>query len=249
MAAIPLTDLTSGTVEGSGVFDELMKATRAHLEQEYKLGRIKAPEYSTVYLGALQTAMNQSIQFLLSKQKADLEAQLIAQQLTNLVTDNQKTVKELDLLDAQISYQAQEELRAVAQTSLITQQAANAVTENTVLVAQECKLKAEFDQLVELKLKTVAEVSLINQKRVTEQAQTSGTGVDADSVIGKQKGLYQAQTDGFARDAEQKTAKLMVDSWNVRRTTDDATVADATNKLDDASIGRAVEKLLAGINA
>jgi hypothetical protein len=62
-------------------------------------------------------------------------------------------------------------------------------------------------------------------------------------------GLYKAQADGFVRDAEQKAAKIMADTWNVRRTTDEAVVADGTNKLSDANIGKAIGKLLTGINA
>ena len=68
-------------------------------------------------------------------------------------------------------------------------------------------------------------------------------------MVGKQKALYTAQTTGFTRDAEQKAAKLMVDSWNVRRTTDDGTVADGVNNLNDAAVGRAVIKLLNGVGA
>jgi hypothetical protein len=68
-------------------------------------------------------------------------------------------------------------------------------------------------------------------------------------VLGKQKLLYAAQTNGFTRDAEQKAAKILVDSWNVRRTTDDATVADSNNMLNDVTIGRFVNKLAAGVGA
>jgi hypothetical protein len=70
-----------------------------------------------------------------------------------------------------------------------------------------------------------------------------------DSVVGRQKALYQAQTDGFTRDAEQKAAKLLVDTWSVRRTTDEGTVADGTNMLNDATVGRAITKLLDGVGA
>jgi hypothetical protein len=99
------------------------------------------------------------------------------------------------------------------------------------------------------KLQTTAQTSLVQQKIATEKAQTIATGVDDNSVIGKQKLLYGAQTDGFKRDAEQKAAKMLIDTWNVRRTTDEGTVADDTNRLSDATIGRAVEKVMAGIGA
>ena len=41
----------------------------------------------------------------------------------------------------------------------------------------------------------------------------------------------------------------MADTWNVRRTTDDGTVADTTNMLNDATIGRAINKMLSGVGA
>ena len=135
------------------------------------------------------------------------------------------------------------------QIELVNQQRINAEVEMKVLQAQVCKLQAEFDLIQEQKLKGAAETALLTQKVVTERAQTLAVGVDADSVLGKQKALYQAQTDGFKRDAEQKAAKLMVDSWNVRRTTDEGTVADTTNKLSDFYVGSAVAKLLAGVEA
>lgn len=244
MAAITVSDLTAGpdSLTGTGVFDELMKAVEAHVKEEYSKGRIKGSEYATVYLGALQAVMDRSLQFLLQQQKIDLESQLLQEQIETenlnqlqITEQTQNLIKQRDQIEAQ--------------TALVNQQTANAITENTVLVAQECKLRAEFDLLSEQKLKAVAETALLNQKKVTEKAQTDNTGVDPDSVVGKQNGLYTAQTNGFTRDAEQKAAKLMADVWSVQRTTDNGKQANVTNKLDDANIGRAIDKLLAGVNA
>ena len=221
MTPLTVNDLTQASLEGTGVFDVLMRANKAHLEAEFSKNRIKGPEYSTVYLGALESVMQAALQFLLNKDKAALEAQLIQAQI-------EKVNAEIDL---------------------VVQQTANAVIEAEVLRAQKCKLDAEFDVLLQSKLKTAAEVTLLGQKTQTEKAQTVAMGVDADSVIGRQKELYQAQTTGFARDGEQKAAKLMIDSWNVRRTTDEGTVADATNMLYDVAVGRAVNKLLTGVGA
>lgn len=211
---IELTELTTGALEGTGIFDALMRANKAHLEAEFQKNRIKGAEYSTVYLGSLQAVMQAAISFLLTKQKA---------------------AAEVDMVRAQIQ--------------LVNEQVLNAVKEGKVLDATKCKLDAEYDLLLAQKLKTDTEIILLTNKIVTEKAQTTAIGVDADSVLGRQKALYKAQTDGFARDAEQKAATVLVDSWKVRRTTDEGTVADATNKLDDATIGRAVTKLLAGVNA
>lgn len=221
MTAITSASLTETTLSGNGVFDVLMRATKAHLDSEFAKNRIKGAEYATVYLGSLEAVLQTSLNFLLQQQRVNLEAQLMEKQIA----------------------------QAEAQTALVVQQTANAVLEGEVLRGQKCKLDAEYDLAILQKSRTTVETSLLTQKVATEKAQTTSLGVDADSVVGRQKGLYKAQTDGFARDSEQKVAKVMVDSWNVRRTTDEGTVADDTNKLSDATVGRAVTKMLAGVGA
>ena len=66
-------------------------------------------------------------------------------------------------------------------------------------------------------------------------------------MVGKQKNLYTAQTNGYLRDSEQRAAKLLADTWVARRTTDEGTIADGTNLLNDATIGLAITKLLEGV--
>ena len=238
---VTVADLTTA-IDGQGVFDVLMQTSKAHLQQEFDQNRIKGSEFSTVYLGALQQVMATSLQFLLQKTAANQEALIRAKQLA--LMDTQLATAEQQLLQA-VAQTAQIQ----AQTALVNQQTANALIEKDVLIAQKCKLQAEFDVLLLTKDKTTSETQLLEQKIVTERAQITELGVDENSVVGRQKQLYVAQTNGFTRDAEQKVAKVLVDSWNVRRTTDEGTSANSTNKLDDASVGRAVDKLLAGIGA
>lgn len=175
------------------------------------------------------------------------QAALTTQQKLNLIKDLDKTTAEIAQLGATKLQTEAQTVQLAAQTALTTQQKLNAVTENTVLIAQECKLRAEYDVLLSTNLKTAAETTLLTQKVATEKAQVTGLGVDQDSVIGRQKLLYQAQTDGFKRDAEQKAAKLYVDVWSARRMTDEATQANATNGLDEAITGQVMAKLRAGV--
>jgi hypothetical protein len=249
MPATPLTELTEASLTGKGVFDVLMAAQREHLDAEFNKNRIRGPEYATVYLGSLEATLATALQFLMQGKKSGLEAELLAQQIELAKVELQKAQAELALLQDQQGKLAAEIAQLTAQTALTTQQTANAVIEGTVLTATKCKLDAEFDNLVLTKAKIVAETTLLNQKTATEKAQITALGVDADSVVGKQITLYGAQAAGFARDAEQKAAKILVDSWNARRMTDEATVADAVNQLNDAAIGRVVSKLLTGVNA
>lgn len=214
MSLITIEEVTQGTLEGSGVFDTLMRANKVHLAAEFAAGRIKGTEYATVYLGSLEAVMKASLEFLVQR------AQIV-------------------LLDKQ-ALQAQQTTANLVLTSN------NIPKEGLVMDATVCKLKAEFDLLVTDNLKSVQETALLTQKVVTEKAQTMSVGVDDSSVIGKQKALYQAQADGFKRDAEQKAAKVLIDTWNVRMTT----TPDVTHSVvDDVTIQSVVTKLMSGVGA
>lgn len=247
--SITIADVTDGTINGGGIFDKLMNTVSVHVAAEYSSGRIKGQDYANVYLAAMQASLTTAANLTITMQKAAAEtdmviaqAALTTQQTANLVAEALNIPKQGSLLDTQISVGEQNVLNAA-------QQLANAVIEATVLLAQECKLSAEFDVLMQQVLKVIAETSLTNQRKLTEQAQITGTGIDTTSVLGKQIELYGAQTSGFARDAEQKAAKLFFDTWNTRRLTDTTEPGSAFNGLDDANILRSANKILAGIGA
>lgn len=239
---ITLKDLTEGKIGGTGVFDVLMETAGLHVQREFDKNRIKGQDYAQVYLTAMQYVLQNSSVFLLQKDEAANKALLVQAQIDLTKLQGELLQKEIDreLLTRDL---------LEAQAAKVRAETVNIVTENDSLLAQQCLLKAQYDLTMVQKLQTTAQTSLVQQKIATEKAQTVDTGVDENSVIGRQKQLYKAQTDGFARDAEQKAAKMLIDTWNVRRTTDEGTVADATNMLNDATIGRAVLKVLDGINA
>ena len=89
---VNINDFTHATVDGNGVFDVLMRAVNAHLQKEWSANRLKGTEYSTVYLGALESTMNASLQFLLARDKLNKELELLELNKT-------KTQKEIDLLN------------------------------------------------------------------------------------------------------------------------------------------------------
>lgn len=201
----------------------------------------------------------------LDQELAQMVAQtgLVEQQGTNLAAEALNIPKQGVLLTAQTSQAsaqtgliekqalnaAAEKLGIDAKTALTSQQATNAIKENIMMDKQICKLEAEFDLLMEQKLKAAAESGLLSQKAITEKAQVSAAGVEPDSIVGRQKAVFAGQVDGYKRDAEQKAAKLMAETWSVRRTTDEGVPADGTNRLSDADIGKAINKMLQGIQA
>lgn len=265
---ITLPDLTEAKVDGAGAFDTLMRSMVGHLELEFNKGRLRGADYANVYLNALTPVLQNAVVFLLQKDEAANKALLVGAQvrltevqirlaeaeLEREILNKELIAAQVDKTKADTAISVQQVINLKSEDVVLIKQAAklDAETINTTqqlnnLLAEECVLKSQFDINKSQNLQVVAQTSLVNQKVATEKAQTSGIGVEPASVIGKQIALYTAQADGFVRDAEQKAAKILIDTWNVRRTTDVGTVADATNKLNDVNIGRAVEALLGGV--
>jgi len=334
-----VVDITSGELNGTGVFDSLMRAVRVHLDQEYKKNRFSGEDYSTLYLGAMNAVLQQSIQYALTKEQSDAQATLLAaqasktakeellvtQQLQNMATEQLNLVKQGAQLDKQNAVLDEQIIKAVEDTALVTQQKVNLVAEKSNINLVGLKIAAEtnylgiqqtktasdktlvdqqaanltlesaniplqgnlvnkqIDKLSEDVLASTAqraqltkqgllvdsqtsktdqerlavvagvtkinkEVEVLNQRKATEEAQTADTvdGVAVTGVLGKQKNLYQAQTDGFARDAEQKLAKTFLDIWSVQRTTDEGFTVSGTG-LSNTEIGEVVTKAKQGI--
>ena len=121
-------DLTTKVVNGTGIFDELMTAAHAHLDQEWGKQRITGTQYAEVYLGQMTAVLQQSVAFLVQRD---------AIYLNNLLTQAQidKANKELALLDKQIE--------------LIEAQSASQEANNT-LIAQKVKTeKAQIQDTVD----------------------------------------------------------------------------------------------------
>lgn len=324
-----VTRLTTKSVDGTGVFDVLMATVKQHLLEEYEADRITGDEYTKVYLGAMQGAMQTAVQFLLnSQQEEKIQAEIaltrqrtvtelaqtdddipvglgfngdrIVEGLVKLQKD--KLTLEGTLVDsqvaqseAQVALTGQKIVSELAQTGDdFTQAAEHGYGYNTITtlagMLKTAKEKAaaevaytEQRTVTELastsdtkpadlgemtgttaitglvsvqKDKASAEVTLLAQKANTELSQTAdavktgtpylNTSTAITGVIDKQKNLYAAQTDGFARDAEQKVLKILADTWSVSAT---QSVADANsiNGLDDDSLGAVVTKAKNGI--
>jgi hypothetical protein len=287
---ITVADITNGTPKGNGVFDTLMRASKAHLEAEYNAGRIKGDMYSQVYLSMVNSVLQQATQFVLSKQQADKQAELLAaqiaktdqdadlvfQQKLNMIAENanialigDKLTKEKDLLSEQI-LKLQEDVLVLQQQKanmvleannipkqgvLLDSQASKLTSDKAVvdqslvnMAAEKLNIEARTTQVDKTVDKMTAEIAVLDQKKRTEEAQIKDTvdAVTVAGVVGKQKALYTAQTDGFARDAEQKLAHSFMNIWSVQRTTDEG-ITPAGAGLSDAEIKKVVDAAKSGI--
>lgn len=176
---------------------------------------------------------------------SDSEMQLRAAQVVKIVEENKMIPHQIAKIQADVA-------SAIRQNDLLQKELAIKESQLELQTKQLSLADAELNiRLQELDVKRAevraaeAQALLYAAKVKTEEAQTAPTALEG-SVLGANIEVLKAQADGYKRDAEQKAAKILVDTWNVRRNTDEGTDANSINKLDDATIGRAIAKLLVG---
>ncbi len=206
-------------------------------------------------------------------QTAQTQAQTdnLTTQNSQIVAETARIVKETSLLDkdlllkqSQLDIQAKEILLKQAQVDMQTKQVELAQYELTYktpaevagLTAQTNKTVYELNSLMPAQLANtlaqtdgqVGQTALYAQKLITEKAQVDATDVLPGSVLYLQNQQLQAQTQGYARDAEQKAAKILIDTWTVRYNSDPDGNHQNLPWLSDQNISLSVVKLLSGVN-
>lgn len=202
---VDINDLTHASVEGNGVFDVLMRAVNAHLQKEWSANRLKGTEYSTVYLGALESTMNASLQFLLARDKTNAELDILKQQLVNLKVDEANAIKQGLQLTAQTAHTTQ-------QTANLLKEADNLVKQGDVLTNQAAQIAAQTSLTTKQELQVIAETlnvpkqgQLIDANRFNTEAQTTIANTQsAQDLLNKQ-----AQVVSMGKDDEVKTKQAL----------------------------------------
>lgn len=237
---IDVASLTDGSINGDGVFDKLMTSVTAHIERQSSNSRITGSDYANVYLGSLTTVLNQSSSFLLQSEQLNKQLLLLDEQIANvqanselvaaqkakMEADTALSVKQLEVLQAQIE-------QSNASTALTNRQKTNA--------------EAQYDLILKQQDKADKETALLDQKLTTEIAQTIGDETTVKGILGKQMELIQKQAEGFDRNAEQKLVKMMIDTWTVRQSTDGADTLN--NGLADSEINNVLNIAKTGVGA
>lgn len=247
---IDIRDLTTGEAKGSGLYEELMRTSDAHIKQEFEAGRLQGEAYAQVYLSAMQANLQAAIQYLLSYETTNKNLEILDEQ----IKQNEKQNELLELQKEQLriaNETAQYNLdnllpeqyaQALEQTKLLEEQVDHAKLNTTLLTEQvetvgvqqqvlAEQLKSAQAQNVEptgglLKVqydKGLQEVEIGKQKVDTERSQTKDTNADGTAIlglVGKEKGLKTVQTEGFNRQAEVQAAKIYSDVFNVMYSTE-----------------------------
>lgn len=110
------TTITNGVADGTGVFDKLFNTVNLYIDDQYRNGRLKGPEYASVLLGSIQAVLAESVQFVLQEQMVEAQtAEVLDGTIRANIALNDEllsTAKERDLKVAQTSEVLDGTLRA-----------------------------------------------------------------------------------------------------------------------------------------
>ena len=167
--AISISDVTSnltttdGVVTGDGAFDDLMEAVNTQLKNQFDLGRITGTDYANVYLGAMQFAIQNAVQFTLGEQNANKQAALIDKQAT---TEEKKALDVVSTTSVRDTQSGNDTLLKTAQITLATNQADTELKQALNISANTVKIEAD---IIDKTLATKAELRISEQKLISEK--------------------------------------------------------------------------------
>lgn len=210
--------ITDGCVNGNGIYDVFMKAHMDAIHQEYIKGRITGPEYSQVYLGGMQAAMQQAVVFGLSKDKAAAEGELSRYAILKASYENELVKEQICLIRSQVKESESKVRLTEAQTWVELAKISTNINSAYVMLFDDLdtaplNTTGVFGAQVS---KTNADTALVGQKTVSELAQTNEAAADPKSLLGRQRLVHKRQADGFLRSAEVAMAKLYGDIYAVQ---------------------------------
>ena len=147
-----------------------------------------------------------------------------------------------NLLNAAVGFLTQDAQLAMAQEKLKYE--LQLLDAQVRLADKELALK---DKDLALKEKQVA-LAEAQLKAAEAQYKDTVDGLPVGGVLGKQMKVYDAQAKGFKDNALQAATKIMVDTWNIRRQTDEGLQLTAESKLYDGNIGNAIAEMFGSVS-
>lgn len=195
-------------VNTSGYFKEIMLSIDANIQKEFDENRLTGTDYATVYLGAMQYALDNVFKYVLAEAINNNQAALIWAQA-------KKTAEELELIKAQTA-------KVKAEISLLNVQYDKEMLEyETGKKVQQALIEKPYkeNELIDGQTNQVkANTSLTKEKEHTERHQ--------QGVLKQQAGLYNQQATGFKHKHALDVAKSLINANAVRNSSLDISDAD-----------------------
>ena len=239
MADILFSDVTNATTstDGTGFFDEIMKSSLLHIKKEYDEGRIKGPDYANVYLGTIQSAMSQAVQFAL--QEKITEAQIDATAADTAIKQAQ-SAKDLEVKTEQITASVASTLRNDVQSTkdllvkdkdiaVKTQQISSMVVEDGIKSAQSTKD-------LEVKTQQITSMGIDDSLKTAQKAEVSAGTIREDLKNTSEIELKAAQTLLVGKQDLTEVQKALLVTRQIKGFQDDKSVKIFKAQLDAKSV-------------
>lgn len=206
---LTIEDLTVGVastdpVLGTGVFDKLMVAAKAHLTREYAEQRITGDSYAEAYIAMMQSVLQTASSFAVSSFSANMQRELSAEEKARIIAQTEQikaqtlnVPKEGIILDHQADNLIKQGTQIDAQTSLIGKQelqveaqTLNVPKEGELLDAQQAMVTNQADTEIKQALLVAANTAvataqelLIDKQAITETEQAKLVTANTDLAI------------------------------------------------------------------
>ena len=164
--AIQLSDLTNGSTvrasgtqpvwEGTAIFDTLIKAVNENINIQFEQTRITGSDYATVYLGAIETCIKESINLLLQKAIADKEIEVNQAQILNIQEDTRLKTAQANAFP----------LQAAQELALTTEQVLTQKEDTKLKAAQAIAYPLQSEK--DLNVKTQQILSMQNDDNIKQ---------------------------------------------------------------------------------
>ncbi len=269
--------LTTGERTGQGIFDELMRSVRSHLDLELSEQRLTGTTYTEVYLGALQGVLENAVQYALAYEVANqnaalLEMQAESQRLNNCLIRLQKEMLRVEIEQAKFTLEKlmPQQYEQGALNIELTAQQVRLTSAQVEKVAAEINATIKQGELIDEQIrgaqdqhtnptgglnlaqyeKLKAETVNTEQRTKTEEAQirTAVDGITVSGLVGQEVKLKEEQTASLRRNSELQAAKLFSDVFSVLTAAEAEGLEAPSFGFGSTNSNKVVEKVLTGIN-
>ena len=226
MTDIRITDLSDGAIttvdnqyvwNGTGVFDVLMKAINGNIKVQYDNGNIDTSQYATVYLGAIQTAIQSAVDFLLREKLTEaqvddvLKGTLLKQAQIDDIAKGMLVKQEQ--IDASKADTTRNDNESVAKIATMNEQINASQIEVSLKIDQTAKeLQVKDEQIASSQAETIIKQDGSAADIKLKAAQTDKLAADIDNVDA-QRALYDRQRQGFDDNKYQKLLDTQTNAW------------------------------------
>lgn len=236
-----INELTQGTVGGTGVFDVLMQAVKAHLKGEFEAGRIRGTDYANAYTMSVGQVLAQASQYATQRAKLEAELKLLDAQLARTAAESMNLIKQGSILDSQLckseaeiarinietTYKVPEEVKAIRKQTMLTQVQTDQVKAQTQGISVDNNMKEfqmEFVLPKELDIKE-SQLSISMKEILLKEKQIEISAYELLHKLPADVALVTAQDELYTQ--KSVTEKAQVDNTVVGT----GSVIDLSNKL------------------